>query len=85
MHIYQRLWLWLAAAFFLIVGITLIIKQNTAGWLLIILAIVDIVASMNVGEKWAAFHPMLTRWVLIGISFILILVTVIILSVMNLK
>ncbi len=85
MHKYQKFWLWLASAFFLIVGIALIVKNNTAGWLLIILGIVDIVGSTNIGEKWAAFHPVFTRWVLIGISFVLILVTVIILSVMKVK
>ncbi len=81
----RKVWLWISAAVSMVVGLILVLKGSGAGWFLIILGIVDIGASTDVGDSLAVKHPLLTRWSLIIISFLLILLTVIILSVMNIR
>jgi hypothetical protein len=81
----QKVWLWVSAAVSMVVGFILVLKGSGAGWFLIILGIVDIGASTDAGDNLAVKHPLFTRWSLIILSFLLILLTVIILSVMNMK
>ena len=85
MHNRQRAWLWLAAAVSLIVGFILVLSDSGAGWVLIILGIIDIGASTRAGQGLAASNPSLARWGLVGVTLLTILLAVVVGAVLLLK
>jgi len=85
MHNRQRAWLWLAAAVSLIVGFILVLSDSGAGWVLIILGIIDIGASTRAGQGLAASNPSLARWGLVGVALLTVLLAVVVGAVLLLK
>jgi hypothetical protein len=74
----QRIWLWLAAAVSFIVGLALVLNDNSgAGWFLIILGIINVGASTRAGQGLVASNPKLVRWGIVGFVALLILLLVI--------
>ena len=74
----QRTWLWLAAAVSFIVGIALVMNDNSgAGLFLILLGIINLVASTRTGQGLVSSNPKLVRWGLVGLVVLLILLLVI--------
>jgi hypothetical protein len=78
MHNRQKVWLWLSAAISFIVGFILVLNDSGAGWFLIIMGITYLGTSTRAGQTWAASNPSLARWGLIGISLLLVLLTVVV-------
>ena len=68
----QRTWTLLAAALSFIVGLILVMNDSAAGWFLIIVGLSYIGTSTRTGQEWAESNPSLSRWVLIGITLLLI-------------
>ena len=74
----QRTWLWLAAAVSFIVGIALVMNDNSgAGLFLIILGIINLGASTRAGQGLVSSNPKLVRWGTVGLVVLLILLLVI--------
>jgi hypothetical protein len=74
----SRTWLWLSAAVSFLVGLVLVLNDSGAGWFLIIMGIVYIGASTSVGQGLAASNPGLVRWGLVGVTLLLILLTIVV-------
>jgi hypothetical protein len=81
----ERAWLWLAAAMSFIVGLVLVWNDSGAGWFLIIMGFVYIGASTRVGQGLAASNPSAARWVLVGVTVLLVLLAVVVGAVLLLK
>jgi len=77
MHNRQRAWLWSAAALSFVVGLILVLNDNTAGWIFFIIGICYIGTSTRAGQAWAASNPSLVRWGLIGVTLLLVLLVVV--------
>ncbi len=73
----QKTWLWISAAASFLVGILLVWNDSGAGWLLIIMGIVYLGALTQPGQEWAASNPGLTRWGIIGVTLLLVLLAII--------
>jgi hypothetical protein len=68
-----RTGLWLSAAVALLVGISLVTNGSGAGWLLIIIGIVDVVAASR-AARWLRTPDLAqTRWGLVALTMLLIL------------
>jgi len=78
MHNRQRAWLWVAAAASFLVGLILVWNDSGAGWFLIIMGLVYIGASTDAGQAWAVSNPSRGRWVLIGVTLLLLLLAVVV-------
>jgi len=85
MHHRQKAWLWLSAAVSFVVGFLLVLNDSGAGWFLIILGITYIGASTRAGQGLAASNPRLARWELVGVTLLLVLLTVVVGAVLLLK
>ena len=81
----QRAWLWLSAAVSFIVGLILVMNDSSAGWFLVIMGIIYIGVSTRAGQGWAASNPRFARWGLIGVTLLLVLVTILVGAVLLLK
>jgi hypothetical protein len=81
----QRAWLWLSAAVSFIVGLILVMNDSSAGWFLVIMGIIYIGVSTRTGQGWAASNPRFARWGLIGVTLLLVLVTILVGAVLLLK
>ncbi len=73
----QKTWLWISAAASFIVGILLVWKDSGAGWFLIIMGITYLGALTRPGQEWAVSNPSLTRWGLVGVTLLLILLAIV--------
>jgi uncharacterized membrane protein HdeD (DUF308 family) len=73
----QRTWLWLSAIVSFAVGFILVMNDSSAGWFLIIMGMVYIGSLTRPGQAWAEANPRLTRWALIGVTVLLVLIVVI--------
>jgi hypothetical protein len=73
----QKTWLWISAAASLIVGILLVWNDSGAGWFLIIMGIAYLGVLTRPGQEWTASNPGLTRWALIGVTLLLVLLAII--------
>lgn len=73
----QKNWLWLSAIVSFIVGFMLVLKDSGAGWFLIIMGIVYISGTTQTGQAWAESNPRFTRWGLIGVTVLLVLLVVV--------
>lgn len=69
----KKVWLWLSAAISFITGFILVLNDSSAGWFLIIMGIVYIGSLTRPGQTWAESNPHVTRWGLIGITLLLII------------
>ncbi len=85
MHNRQRAWLWLAAAVSFVVGFILVLNDSGAGWFLIIMGIIYIGASTRPGQGLAVSNPSLVRWGLVGVTLLLVLLTVVVGAVLLLR
>ena len=85
MHNRQRAWLWLSAAVSFVVGFILVLNDSGAGWFLIIMGIIYIGASTRPGQELAASNPSLIRWGLVGVTLLLVLLTVVVGAVLLLR
>ena len=74
----QKAWLWLSAIVSFVVGFILVLNDSSAGWFLILMGIIYIGASTRAGQGWAASNPSLTRWGLVGVTLLLILLAVVV-------
>ncbi len=74
----QKTWLWISAAASFIVGILLVWNDSGAGWFLIIMGMTYLGALTRPGQEWAASNPGLTRWGLIGVTLLLVLLAIIV-------
>ena len=81
----ERIWLWAAAAVSFVVGLILVLNDSGAGWFLIILGMSYLGASTRAGQGWAASSPSLARWGLVGVTFLLVLLAVVVGAVFLLK
>ena len=82
----QKTWLWLAAAVSFLVGVVLLINDNSgAGLFLIILGIVNRGASTRAGQGLDASDGGLVRWGLVGITLLLVLLALIVGAVLLLS
>ena len=81
----QRAWLWLSAAVSFTVGLLLVVNDSSAGWFLVIMGIIYIGVSTRAGQGWAASNPRFARWGLIGVTLLLVLVTILVGAVLLLK
>jgi len=73
----QKSWLWLSTSASFIVGFILVLNDSGAGWLLIIMGIIYISSTTRAGQAWAESNPRLTRWGLIGVTVLLVLLAVV--------
>jgi len=86
MHNRQRTWLWLAAAISFIMGLILVLNDNSgAGAFFIITGISYFGASTRAGQAWRASNPSLIRWGLIGGTLLFVLLVVVVGAVLLLK
>ncbi len=86
MHNHSRAWLWSAAAISFIMGIILVLNDNSgAGFFFILMGITYIGAATPAGQAWAASNPSLGRWGLIGGILLLVLLVVVVGAVLLLK
>jgi hypothetical protein len=85
MHNRQRIWLWLAAAVSFIVGLILILNDNSAGWFLIIVGTICIGTSTPAGQGSAASNSSLVRWGFVGVTLLLVLFTAVFSAVLLMK
>jgi hypothetical protein len=74
----QKTWLWISAAASFIVGILLVWNDSGAGWFLIIMGTAYLGTLTRPGQEWAASNPGLTRWGLIGVALLLILLAILV-------
>ncbi len=81
----QRVWLWLAAAVSIIVGVLLLLADSGAGWFLVIMGIIYTGASTRAGQGLAASQPSLARWGLISVTMLLVLLTLVVGAVLMKK
>ena len=82
----QRAVLLLSAAVLFVVGFILVMNDSGAGWVfIIILGITYLGASTRLGQTWAVSNPKLTRWGLIGVTLLLVLLVVIVGATLLLK
>jgi hypothetical protein len=82
MHNRQKAWLWLSTAILFIVGLILVWNDSAAGWFLIIMGLTYLAASTRAGQAWAASNPNLSRWGLLGVTLLLVLLLVIVSAVL---
>ncbi len=85
MHKRQSTWLWLSAAVSFVVGFILVLNDSGAGWFLIIMGIIHIGAATRAGQGLAASNPSLVRWGLVGVTLLLVLLTVVVGAALLLK
>ncbi len=70
----SRAWLWLAAAISFIMGVILLLNDNSGpGLFFILMGITYIGASTRAGQAWKASNPSLGRWGIIGGTLLLVL------------
>jgi len=69
----KKVWLWLSAAISFIVGFILVLKDSGAGWFLIIIGIIYIGTLTRPGQTWTEANPRLTKWGLIGVTLLLVI------------
>ena len=70
----SRAWLWSAAAISFIMGIILLLNDNSGpGLFFILMGITYIGASTRAGQAWKASNPSLGPWGIIGGSLLLVL------------
>ncbi len=82
----SRAWLWSAAAISFIMGIILVLNDNSgAGAFFIVMGITYIGISTRAGQAWAASNPSLVRWGLIGGTSLFVLLAVVVGAVFLLK
>ena len=81
----KKVWLWLSAAISFITGFILVLNDSGAGWFLIFMGIVYIGTLTRVGQTWAESNPRFTRWGLIGITVLLIILILVAGAVLLLK
>jgi hypothetical protein len=79
----DRVWWWLAAAVALILGFALVARRNHNGWFLVLLGAVYLGAMTGTARRLAASNPSLARWVLLGITLLLLLLAVIVGAVLR--
>ena len=86
MHNRSRAWLWSAAAISFIMGIILVLNDNSGpGLFFILMGITYIGATTPAGQAWAASNPSLGRWGLIGGLLLLVLLVVVVGTILLLK
>lgn len=73
----RRVWWWLAAAVALILGFFLIVRGDHNGWFLVLLGVVYLGAMTGTARRLTASNPSLARWGLLGLTLLLVLLTVI--------
>jgi hypothetical protein len=76
MNKHDKIWLWSSAAISMLMGFILALNDSGAGWFLVILGITIIGTSTGAGQKWVGSNPRLTRWGLIGVTLLTILLVV---------
>jgi len=81
----QKTGLRISAAVLFIVGFVLVMNDSSAGWFLVIMGIIYIGVSTRAGQGWAASNPRFARWGLIGVTLLLVLVTILVGAVLLLK
>ena len=74
----QKVWLWFSAAVLFVVGFILVMSDSGAGWFLIILGMTYLGVSTGRGQTWTASNPKTTRWVLVGITVLLVMLAIIV-------
>jgi hypothetical protein len=73
----QKIWSWLAAGMSFLAGILLVLKDSGAGWFLIIMGIIYLGALTRPGQRLAVANPTPTRWGLVSVSVLCVLVIII--------
>ena len=77
MNASPQIWLWVSAIVSLIAGSLLVMNDSSAGWFLIIMGIIDIGATTRAGRGLAASNRGMTRWGLIVVTFLLVVLVLI--------
>ena len=57
-----------------IIGLVLVISDNSGGWVFFIIGLVYLASSTDQGGQWIAENPGLARGILIGLVILLVLV-----------
>jgi hypothetical protein len=81
----QKAWTWSAAAISFVAGFILWLNDSAAGVFLMLMGIIYIGTLTRPGQTWAATNPSLTRWGLIGVTLLLVLLAVVVGAVFLLK
>lgn len=77
MNASPQIWLWVSAAVSLLAGLLLVMNDSSAGWLLIIMGIINIGATTPAGRGLAASNRGMIRRGLIVVTFLLVLLVLI--------
>ena len=77
MNASPQIWLWVSAAVSLLAGFLLVMNDSSAGWLLIIMGIINIGATTPAGHGLAASKRGMIRRGLIVVTFLLVLLVLI--------
>ncbi len=72
----QKNFIWISAAVGSVAGIVLLIRENAAGWFLMLLGGLDIAVLTRRGQMLSTSRPVLVRWGLIAAHGLLIALTV---------
>jgi hypothetical protein len=82
----SRVWLWIAAAISFIMGLILVLNDNSgAGLFFVLMGITYLGASTRSSQVWADSNPSLGRWGLIGGTLLLVLLVIVVGVVLLLK
>ena len=82
----SRAWLWSSVAISFIMGIMLVLNDNSgAGLFFILMGIIYISTLTRPSQTWAATNPSLVRWGLVGVTLLLVLLAVVVGAVFLLK
>ena len=85
MHNRQRIFIWLAVVTSFVASLLFVLNGSVAGWVFFVIGISYIGMSTRAGQAWAASNPSLARWVLIGATFPLVLLVLVVGAVFLLR
>lgn len=74
----QKTWTLIAAAISFVAGFILWLNDSAAGVFLIFMGIIYIGTLTRPGQKWAESNPSLSRWGLIGVTLLVILLVIVV-------
>jgi hypothetical protein len=79
----KAIWYWVSAILSILMGVFILMKDSSAGWFLIIMGIVYIGLSTRAGQGLTSTNPKLAKWALIGITLLLLALTLIVILVVS--
>ena len=65
-----------AAIAWFVIGLVLVASKNVSGWFFFVLGLSYLAGTMGPGRSWAYEHPKLLRWVIAGLTMLVLLVAI---------